>query len=343
MVGGLVRVASIPWSKKVTQNPNMLACKKFLSERKHDLLAEMVRTVRLVSGCIAAVLVTSRLCFGQLATVRADPFIEDGLALEHGMAIEIGGIAQSGYSEYASPVGGITPELQGLVLRDRNGLVARSFFGLVIALATAARVSGPKSVDTRTYDSGNYRVTETRTTYYSDAEKAQIRKEGSDSIDGLFNLRNSEFELQVYSRDRFGSGDASGYKANFLVGDGSKTMVFEAGVGFGDVDSTVSKNGMGYAVNHRYFGVPLRLSGAISKIRWSAAFEWNWLSHGLSAAYRAPTLGMDGITRMTVAPNPLHLDVQAAVLGRLYVSGGVTFPSVKQFDHGYRLSAGLRF
>jgi hypothetical protein len=183
----------------------------------------------------------------------------------------------------------------------------------------------------------------TRTTYYSEAEKAQIRKEGSDSIDGLFNMRNSEFELQVYSRDRFGRGDASGYKANFLVGDGSRTMAFEAGLGFGDVDSTVSKNGMAYAINHRYFGVPLRLSGAISKIRWSAAFEWNWLSHGLTAADRTPTLGMDGITRMTVAPNPLHLDVQAALLGRLYVSGGVTFPSVKQFDHGYRLSAGLRF
>lgn len=321
----------------------MCACKKFRYPRKHDLVGAMVGNKRHVNSYLAAWVATVGLSFGQLATVHADPFIEDGLALEHGMAIEIGGIAQSGYSEYASPVGGITPELQGLVLRDRNGLVARSFFGLVIALATAVRESGPKSVSSRTYDSGDYRVTETRTTYYSEAEKAQIRKEGSESIDGLFSMRNSEFELQVYSRDRFGRGDASGYKANFLVGDGSKTMVFEAGVGFGDVDSTVSKNGMDYAVNHKYFGVPLRLSGAISKIRWSAAFEWNWLSHGLTAAERAPTLGMDGITRMTVAPNPLHLDVQAAVLGRLYVSGGVTFPSVKQFDHGYRLSAGLRF
>jgi hypothetical protein len=111
----------------------------------------MIRSVRHVSGNIAALVATLGLSFGQLATVRADPFIEDGLALEHGMAIEIGGIAQSGYSEYASPVGGITPELQGLVLRDRNGLVARSFFGLLISLATAARESGPKSVDTRVY------------------------------------------------------------------------------------------------------------------------------------------------------------------------------------------------
>ena len=292
---------------------------------------------------MAALVATAGLSFGQLGTVHADPFIEDGLALQQGMAIELGGIMQSGYSEYASPVAGITPGLQGLVLRDRNGLVARSVFGLLIALATAARESGPKSVDTRVYDSGNYRVTETRTTYYSEAEKAQIRQEGSDSIDGLFSMQNSEFELQVYSRDRFGRGDASGYKANFLVGDGSKTMVIEAGLGFGDVDSTVSKNGMPYAINHKYFGVPLRISGAISKFRWSAAFEWNWLSHGLTETESTPSLGMDGITRVTVAPNPLHLDVQAAVLGRLYVSGGVTFPSVKQTDHGYRLSAGLRF
>lgn len=303
----------------------------------------MVRIVQRVRGVLVVGVAIAGLCFGQLGIVRADPFMEDGLALEHGMAIEIGGIAQFGYSEYASPVGGITPDVQGMVLRDRNGLVARSVFGLLIALATAARESGPKSVNTRTYDSGDFRVTETRTTYYSEAEKAQIRKEGSDSLDDLFDLRNSEFELQVYSRDRFGRGDASGYKANFLVGDGSKTIAYEAGLGFGDVDSTVSKGGMLYAINHKYFGVPLRVSGAISKFRWSVAFEWNWLSHGLSASERAPTLMTDGITRMTVAPNPLHLDIQAALLGRLYVSGGVTFPSVTQFDHGYRLSAGLRF
>ncbi len=303
----------------------------------------MVRNAGQVNGRIAALVATLGLSLGQLGTAYADPVIEDGLALEHGMAIELGGIAQRGYSEYASPVGGITPELQGLVLRDRNGLVSRSIFGLLISLATAARASGPKSVSSRSYDSGDYRVTETRTTYYSEAEKEQIRKEGSDSLDSLFSMRNSEFELQVYSRDRFGRGDASGYKANFLVGDGSRSLVFETGIGFGDVDSTVTKNGMAYAINHKYFGVPLRLSGAIYKLRWSAAFEWNWLSHGLSDADRTPTLGMDGITRMTVAPNPLHLDIQAAVFGRIYVSGGVTFPSVKQLDHGYRLSAGLRF
>lgn len=47
--------------------------------------------------------------------------------------------------------------------------------GLVIAIAGAVAKSGPKSVESKSYVSGDYLVTETTTTYYSEAEKAEMR------------------------------------------------------------------------------------------------------------------------------------------------------------------------
>lgn len=274
----------------------------------------------------------------------AEPVLEDGVALSHGMAYEIGAIGHSGYSEFASVENGLTPELQGIVVRDRNGVVSRTVIGLMITLASAMAAAGPKSVESKSYQSGNYIVTETRTTYYSEAEKAQMRENASNAVAGLFSAPNAEFEFQVYSRDKFGRGDASGYKTNFLVGWGAKNWVFETGLGWGAIDSQVTKDAMSNTVAWRYIGMPFRLSGPVSKLRWAIDFEWNWYSHGLKEADKmgmiSPTTGMRTVK---VAPNPLHFSLQAALLGRVYATGGITLPNVKERDLGYMASVGMRF
>jgi hypothetical protein len=276
------------------------------------------------------------------------PFIENGAALEMGPAMEVGGIVQSGVGEFASTVTDIAPNAQGLVLRDRNGLTARTVFGILITVASAPAQNGPKSVESKSYREGDYLVTETKTTYYSEAEKAEMRANANEAIDGLFASTNAEFELQVYSRDRWGYGDSSGHKATFLVGNGDADLVFEAGLGWGDVNSIVHQDGETYALDHKYLGIPFRLSGSFRPLRWALTWEWNWLAHGIDDVDRHPTADpMDpDVERIQVGYHPLHLDLEGAFFGRLFVTGGATVPSVKHIrsgDVGYRASIGLRF
>lgn len=268
--------------------------------------------------------------------------IESGRVLQDGMAIEVGAIAHSGLSEYSTTVGGFGPSAQGLVLRDRNGLTTRVFFGVLVSLAGALAASGPKSVESRSYVSGNYLVTETTTTYYSEAEKAEMRENTSKTVDGLFSAKYTDFELQVFAKDRLGFGDSTGHKATFLLG-GGKTIGFEAGLGWGNVNSDFIRDGQRQLIDHKYFGMPFRLSGPAGPFRWALTWEWNWLAHGLDAQEREPVDNADGSRSWTVAYHPLHLDLQAALLGQIYVTGGVTMPSVKESDFGYHMGAGLRF
>ncbi|MBK9071971.1 MAG: hypothetical protein IPL79_13350 [Myxococcales bacterium] len=268
--------------------------------------------------------------------------IESGRVLQDGMAIELGAISHSGLSEYSTTVGGFGPSAQGVVLRDRNGLTTRVFFGVLVTVAGAMAASGPKSVESNTYVSGNYLVTETTTTYYSEAEKQEMAENTSKTVDGLFKAKYTDFELQIFSKDRLGFGDSNGHKATFLIGGGKK-IGFEMGLGWGDVNSDFIRDGQRQLIDHKYLGMPVRLSGAAGPLRLALTWEWNWLAHGLDDAEKQPVDNADGSRSWTVAYHPLHFDVQAAFLGQIYVTGGVTMPHVKEAEFGYHVGAGLRF
>lgn len=136
------------------------------------------------------------LCCGLVRSATADKLV-DGLPIQAGIGIEVGAIMNTGMSEFGDDHADLAPSAQGLFIRDRNGMTSRMVIGLLIAVAGAMAASGPKSVESRSYTSGNYVITETKTTYYSEAEKAQMRENTSKAVDGLFAARYADFELDV--------------------------------------------------------------------------------------------------------------------------------------------------
>jgi len=266
----------------------------------------------------------------------------DGRQLQEGVGIELGVILAGGHSEFASNNLGLSPSVRGLVIRDRNGISSRMVIGLVLAIASAYAQSGPKSVTTNTYTSGNYRVTETTTTYYSEAEKAQMRENSSKAIGGLFTAKLSDFELHLFSRDRFGQGDSSGYKVNFYIGDGG-TIGFETGFGFGKVNSIVEQAGMPVRIDYKYFGMPFRLSRVIGPVRAAFIYEWNFLRYGIENSERQLRTEMDGSLATTTSSHPWKLDLSAIVARRFSVMGGVTTQLIKSPKPGFYASVGFVF
>jgi len=270
--------------------------------------------------------------------------IVDGRQLQEGYGIEVGAIIAEGHSEFASNNLDLSPSVRGLVIRDRNGSSSRMVIGLVIAIAGALAQSGPKSVHSESYTSGNYRVTRTTTTYYSEAEKAQMRENTSAAIGGLFAAKFSDFELYLFSRDRFKMGDSSGYKVNFYVGDTSSYGVgFETGFGFGRVNSEVDQDGMPVKIHYKYLGMPLRLSGVLGPVRAAFTYEWNWLRYGIENTDRQIRTEMDGTLATTTSSHPWKLDVSAIVAKRFSVMGGVTTQLIKAPKPGFYASVGFVF
>jgi hypothetical protein len=211
----------------------------------------------------------------------------DGQLRQAGIGIELGVIVGRGATEYGVPSADLAPAVEGLVLRDRNGMSSRMVIGLLVAVAGAMAQSGPKSVESHSYRSGDYLVTETTTTYYSEAEKAEMREATSRSIDGLFAAPYSDMELHLFSRDRFGRGQASGYHLNFFVGSG-KRVAFETGFGFGKVTSLVDgAGGAQTRVAWKYLEMPLRISTVAGPARLALTYEWNWLKYGVEDGERA--------------------------------------------------------
>jgi hypothetical protein len=281
------------------------------------------------------------LSFGLVTGAHADPFIQ-GKALQDGAGIEVGAIMHGGASEYASTTESLSPSVQGLVIRDRNGFTSRMVIGLVIAVAGAVAQSGPKSIESKSYRSGDYIVTETKTTYYSEAEKAEMQAATSNAIDGLFDAKYADFELHLFSRDRFGMGDASGYKTNFWIGGGD-SVAFESGFGFGDVASVVRKDGMPTRVAWKYVGMPFRVSGVLGPLRLAATYEWNWLKYGMTGAERRVHMDEAGEPVVRTVSHPWRLDASTLIMNRLSITGGVTAQQIQKPTLGYFVSAGLHF
>lgn len=273
---------------------------------------------------------------------RKRPLV-DGRLRQDGIGIEVGVIAGRGGTEYGVPRRDVAPEIEGLVLRDRNGMSSRMVIGLIIAVGSALAQSGPKSVESHSYQSGDYLITETKTTYYSEAEKADMRAATSDSIDGLFSAPYSDMELHLFSRDRFGRGQASGYHLNFFVGSG-KPLAFETGFGFGKVSSQVDVGGMPTRVDWKYFGMPLRVSAVAGPVRLALTYEWNWLKYGVEDSERVVHPDENGDPAITAVSHPWHLDVSTVVLRRLALSAGLTAQQIKKpGELGFTAQAGLLF
>ncbi len=286
------------------------------------------------------------LCCGLVHSAVADKIV-DGNPIQSGIGIEVGVIANTGMSEYGDDHADIAPAANGVFIRDRNGMTSRMVIGLIVAVAGAMAQSGPKSVESRSYVSGDYIITETKTTYYSEEEKAQMRENTSKTIDGLFAARSSDFELHLYSRDRFGTGDTSGYKVNFFIGGGRQKLGYESGFGFGKANSLVDDERFGMTrVRYKYFGMPFRLTYLAGPVRASLTYEWNWLKYGLSDEERkvhtvTDSAGMD-MREVVTGSHPWHLDVSLAVLKRVAISGGITAQTLRP-ELGYYATAGLFF
>ncbi len=276
-------------------------------------------------------------------SVYADSIFEEGVSIGTGFAIETGIVSYSGAGAFASTVEGLSPHAQGLVLKDRNGATARIVAGTIILFAAAFAASQPKSVDSESHREGNYIVTTKTTTYRSPAEQKAIMASGAGAASAVFFSDLAEFELEVFGRERFGFGDSSGYKLNMLFGGGSPTLYFETGFGWGFVNSLVDKGAQRYDIEQLYYGMPFRIGGAISKIGWTATWEWNWAGHKKDLQTEAGMPDANGVRHLQVAHFPLQLDAQVGLFGRVYAQAGLVFPSVKKFKFGYRVSAGFRF
>ncbi|MBL9016181.1 MAG: hypothetical protein JNL83_18480 [Myxococcales bacterium] len=267
----------------------------------------------------------------------------DGHLRQDGLGIELGAIMQGGRTEFASNNLGLSPASQGIVLRDRNGMTARMVIGLLIAVGGAMAASGPKSVSSRSYVSGNYIVTETTTTYYSEEEKRQMRENTSKAIGSVFASKYSDMELHLYSRDRFGFGDTSGYKLNFYIGSGTK-VAFETGFGFGKVNSIVDNAGVPTKLSYKYLGMPFRLSSVRGPLRLALTYEWNWYKYGVEDVDRQVHLDMMGNAVADVTSHPWHFDVSTVAFKRVSLMGGVTMQEIqKPKNVGYFLQAGVMF
>ena len=294
-------------------------------------------------------LLTLALCCGLVRTATADKIIS-AKPIQNGIGIEVGGIINTGMSEYGDDYANIAPNAQGVVIRDRNGMTSRMVIGLLIAIGGAMAASGPKSVESRSYTSGNYVITETTTTYYSEAEKAQMRENTSNAVNSLFTARYADFEMHLYSRDLFGRGETSGYKLNFFIGGGSDNYGLETGFGFGRANSLVDDETFGMtSVKYKYFGMPFRATYVKGPLRFSATYEWNWLKYGLKdSPERRVQAEMDGTgmptgrSVVTTGSHPWHVDVSTSIFKRVALSAGVTAQTLKP-ELGYYATAGLFF
>ena len=301
-----------------------------------------------VTLSLALLATSSGVAFADDDTPRK-PGIADGHLRQDGLGIELGAIVQAGRTEYASNNLGLAPMSQGLILRDRNGMSARMVIGLLIAVAGALGSSGVKSQSSRTYVQGDYIVTETTTTYYTEEEKRQMRENNAKAVAGVFSTKYSDMELQLYSRDRFGLGDSSGYKVNFLIGAGDK-YALETGFGFGVVDSVVNNAGMPVKLTYKYLGMPFRASTVVKNaVRVGITYEWNWLKYGVEDEERQLHLPTDSdgnpgtMMEASVTSHPWHLDFSTVLFKRISLGGGITAQEIQKPRVGYYLQAGVMF
>lgn len=268
----------------------------------------------------------------------------------------VGATVRGGGGLYGSSLGRGNPFVTGYRLHERGGVISGFVIGGLFALLGATAASMPDSVNsqstsyTRTNASGQREtVTETTTTAtYNDPEGRQRALDASqDAAKDLMAYRAQAFELDVYTRDWFGSGlgDARGYRANFLLtAYANKRLSFEAGFGFGSVSAIV--RGKDIVVDEEYIGIPLRLIVPWGPFYAQASLDLNFrgLDFGLLADDEIEMRKVDGRDMRVdpVRPMPFAISIHA-MLWRLALSVGMETARPWTGQFGYVASAGARF
>ena len=267
----------------------------------------------------------------------------------------VGAVVHGGGGVYGSSLDRGNPFVTGYRFVERGGIISGLVVGGIVYLLSATAAALPDSVDvktsthTRTNASGQRElvVTEERTaTYGNGAQREAAFEGGKTSAEGLIEYRQQAFELDVYTRDWFGSGngDARGYRMNFLftVYTG-EWLIMETGFGFGDVSGIVRAQNI--LVEEKYLGMPFRFIVPWGPLYAQAAIDLNF--RGIDSALsdeESETRTVDGQI-MTVDPvrsSPLTLSVHA-MLWRLSLSVGVETARPWTGQFGYVATAGARF
>lgn len=292
--------------------------------------------MRLCTGCLIA------LCLARLPVARAEP-LRSGV---DDVTLEVGLIANVGSSEFAATDEHLSPNASGIVIRDRNGMSAAMVIGAVITILTAVKLTGQQEIKSsritdvdKRVDGSTVVTVETKTTYV-DLGTREEQSAGTNAMLGAIAAAQSEFELQLFSRSRFGFGDTGGFKLTAIAG-GGRIVRFQTGLGFGFLSSRVEQDGMPVRIDWSYFGMPFRVSRSLHFAQLSLTYEWNWLKYG--AKGRNLHTEADGSLAIRTASHPWHLDVSTVAFNRLALGIGVMTQRLFSPSPGLHVSGAFRF
>ena len=251
-----------------------------------------------------------------------------GLFMEVGKAEYSGGKGNPGM-----------PVATGFRYYERQGIVTGTLTAIAIVLAGAAAASSPKSQ--RTYQSGNYIVTET--TYRSEAEQAAIVAGAAAGAAGAASAKNQSFDLEIFSRSL--GGDVSGWRMNGYYGiPFADRFMFELGMGFGSIDTAMKKDSQEIYASWGYIGMPFRFNYANDLFILFLEAQWNWLGHTASA--KADPLQVPGTDALLLRYNPIlpwKIGVVSNMFGRLYGEWDISTPGITSLEFATKATLGLRF
>ena len=267
----------------------------------------------------------------------------------------VGASIRGGGGLYGSTLGQGNPLVTGYRFVERGGFISGLVVGGIFYLLGATVAAMPSSIDvktstdTRTNASGQREVvvTETRSATYDNPEGRQAALDaGEASAKGLIAYRQQSFELDVYTRDWFGSqlGDARGYRMNFLFTlYTGKRFIVEGGFGFGDVSAFVP--GKDILVEEKYVGLPVRVIVPWGPLYAQASLDLNFRGLDFGATSEegeVRTVDERTVLVDPVRPIPFSLSLHA-MLWRLNLSIGVETARPWTGQFGYVAAAGARF
>lgn len=269
----------------------------------------------------------------------------------------VGAVIRGGGGMYGSSLGQGNPLATGYRFVERGGIISGVVIGGLLGLAGLAVAGMPTTVNmsSSSYDRVNDRgqtervTTETRTATYENGEGRQAALDAAQgAIPAFMGYRQQAFELDLYTRDWFGSklGDARGYRMNFLFTLYTrKHLIVEAGFGFGDVNAIVP--GKDILVEEAYIGIPVRVVVPWGPFYAQAAIDINGRAFEVLGDDEFTDYG----TRMVdgralridrVRPTPLTITVNAT-LWRFAASLGIETARPWDGQFGYVASLGGRF
>lgn len=270
---------------------------------------------------------------------------DDARALLNGYSLTASAVYEGGATDYSAfrSSYAIAPRGVGIRYTERNGLISGTLagvlVGLVIAAGGVAKASGPKKVETWETDTRRY----TKTTMYSEDEKAAINQRTSSTASGaggaFIGSPTQSLDVVLYSRNL--GGDVSGYHASltFFSFLATETSRLDLGLMFGSVETATQRDGKNLLTGARSLGIPMRYNQVLGPVLTYLHFDWNWLG------MREPSPHLEGKTTLSqdVRNMPWRLGASAAIFHRLYLDVAATTPRLMSGDLGFSASVGARF